>query len=125
MSECTAGMGSLSNRLATGGLSRPQRTPVQGLWQRPKVVVSTFKACVTCGVALECKDSSTWFTIFWAQTGQAAASEMGDPEAPPCMARARMCTRSWLAAEATNRLGSPCKEKMVSTAPAVGSERSA
>lgn len=124
MSECVAGMGSLSNRRATGGLSRSQRTPVQGLWQRPKVVVRTFKACVTCGVALECKDSSTWFMIFWAQTGQATASGTGDPGAPPCIDRARMCTRSWLAAEATNRLGSPCKEKIVSTAPGVGSKRS-
>lgn len=123
MSECVAGMGSLSNRRATGGLSRSQRTPVQGLWQRPKVVVRTFKACVTCEVALECKDSSTWFTIFWAQTGQAAASGTGDPGAPPCIDRARMCTRSWLAAEATNRLGSPCKEKIVSTAPGVGSKK--
>lgn len=117
MSACTAGMGSLSNRRATGGLSRSQRTPVQGLWQRPKVVVRTFKACVTWGVALACRDSSTWFTIFWAHIGQAAASGTGDPGAPPCMDRARICTRSWLAAEATNRLGSPCKEKSVSTAP--------
>lgn len=124
MSACTAGMGSLSNRRATGGLSRSQRTPVQGLWQRPKVVVRTFKACVTWGVALACRDSSTWFTIFWAHIGQAAASGTGDPGAPPCMDRARICTRSWLAAEATNRLGSPCKEKSVSTAPGAGSKRS-
>lgn len=46
-----AGMGSLSNRwiAGAGGLNGSQRTPVQELWQCLKVVVWTFKACVTCG----------------------------------------------------------------------------
>lgn len=57
-SECEAGTGSFSSRRATRGLSRTQRSCVQRPWQCPNTVVRTLRACVTCGVALEHRESS-------------------------------------------------------------------
>ena len=57
-SECEAGTGSFSSRRATRGLSRTHRPCVQRPWQCPNTVVRTFRACVTCGVAMEHRESS-------------------------------------------------------------------
>mgnify|MGYP001852397503 CR=1 FL=1 len=94
-----------------------QSTLVQGAWQLPNRLVNSFNDCLMWEAELEWRDSSICLIIMWAHAGQSQSFALRGTVSSDPTERVSKCTRSRQAAEATNRLGSPCRVKNTSMSP--------
>lgn len=96
---------------------RNQSTSVQVARQLPNKLVNSFSDWLIWEARPDWRESSICFIIIWAHAGQSQSFSLRGVVVSDSTERVSMCTRSWLAAEATNRLGSPCRVKITSMPP--------
>lgn len=94
-----------------------QSTSVHVERQLPNKLVNSFNDCSTWEAELDWRESSIRFIIIWAHAGQSQSFVPRGLAVSDSTERMSICTRSRLAAEATNRLGSPCRAKITSMPP--------
>lgn len=96
---------------------RNQSTSVQVARQLPNRLVNSFNDWLIWEAEPDWRESSICFIIIWVHAGQSQSFSPRGVVGSDSTERVSMCTRSWLAAEATNRLGSPCRVKITSRPP--------
>lgn len=94
-----------------------QSTAVHIARQLPNTLVNSFNDCSMWEAERDRRESSICFIIIWAHAGQSQSIVVRGLVVSDSTEKVSMCTRSLLAAEATNRLGSPCRLKTTSMPP--------